>query len=488
MKAIAQTNSLTEKRKIVAKRTWTRTSLLFFVFSFALPYLMAIFFFLTSRFSWKDIFNKEAIIGYTLIGVIFLFCFILFAFFLYYKNFDIFVRKSTKWVLVTTFILPFLTAPILANELSNYAVPLLFCGLIVMVLLDEGIAYIFNAVVPILFFLSYYMLNPTADLYELVASALVQIIAGELVLVFVRKRYTRLSFLAEGVLVGLLVAIPLAFIVSALQAGSTWKDYVTSAFFSFISILISLAFFMMLTPLYEVFFRLYSNFRLEELCAANSPLMEKLAKEAPGTYNHSIAMSILAQDCAKAIGENPALAKAGACYHDIGKIYNPVCFSENQTTYNPHDNYIPEVSVAMITRHTKEGASIIRKARLPEALAQIAEEHHGDQTVSYFLNKSRKMTDVTMDRDLFRYKGPRPSTKISGIIMIVDTVEAATRAQGINKDDKLFQEFIHKLITDKVNAKQFDDCPLTLKDLNIIEETLLKSVPAIYHQRIKYTK
>ncbi len=488
MREITQTESTSTVRKQDAKRMWWRTEILFIFASFALPFLMGLFFYLTSRFTLNDIFSQQKVVRYALLGVVFFFTFSFFSWYLYYRKADVFLHKSTKWILTATIYLSFLLSPVLANVLSPYIVPLVFCGLIVMLLVDEKMAYIVNAVVPLLFFLCYYVLVPATDLFELLSSGLIQLFSGCFMLISTKKRYTRLSFLLKCFVVGVCVSFPLSFVVAFLQDGATWSNGLINGTFSAVSVLVGLAFFMVLTPLYEVAFGLYSNFRLEELCTADAPLMERLAKEAPGTYNHSIAMATLAQDCARAIGENAALAKAGACYHDIGKLYNPICFSENQTTYNPHDNYIPEVSVAMITRHTKEGAAIIRKARLPEALAQIAEEHHGDQTVSYFLNKSLKMTDEKMNRDLFRYKGPRPSTKISGIIMIVDTVEAATRAQGINKDPYLFRDFIHNLIDEKIKAEQFTDCPLTFKDFTLIEETLLKSIPALYHQRIKYNK
>ncbi len=488
MQYITQKGSTPVISRQEGKNAWKKAETLFFLFSFSLPFLMALFFYLTSKYTFAEIFNSERVISYVLVGVVFFFVFTFFLWYLFSKRPDVFIRNSTKWILVATFALPFLLAPILSYYLSDFIIPLVFCGLVVFLLIDDKLAYIINAVIPIIFSLSYYMINPYDDLFHLFSSATIQLVSGCFVLILAKKRYTRLSFLLQSLFVGVVIAFPLTIVLSLLSQGDTWRNFIVNGIYASLSILISLASFMVLTPLYEVAFRLYSNFRLEEICAANAPLIEKLAKEAPGTYNHSIAMSILAQDCAKAIGENPALAKAGACYHDIGKLYNPICFSENQTTYNPHDNYIPEVSVTMITKHTTEGAAIIRRNRLPEELAQIAEEHHGDQTVSYFLNKSIKMTDEKMNSDLFKYKGPRPSTKISAIIMIVDTVEAATRAQGINKDERQFRAFIHSLIESKVNAQQFTDCPLTFKDLTIIEETLLKSVPAIYHQRIKYTK
>ena len=322
----------------------------------------------------------------------------------------------------------------------------------------------------------------------MLSAIITQVASGSFLILLSKKVYTRMTFFLDSLFVGVCVAFPVSLLSGLLIPGFDIIVALKSSVWSLVSIIFSLGVFMILLPIFESMFNMYSNFRLDELCSPEAELMKELARKAPGTYNHSLAMANLAQACAMAIGENVTLAKAGACYHDVGKLRNPICFTENQTDYNPHDDFIPEVSVSLITRHPKDGAEMIRKRGLPEALARIAEEHHGQTTVGFFLNKTRGFTDEQIANSDFSYDGPKPSTKISGLIMIVDTVEAATRSQGIDKDNRNFTAFIHRLIMSKMDSGQFSECPLTLKDLQIIEDTLVKTLPSLYHQRIKYTK
>ena len=189
--------------------------------------------------------------------------------------------------------------------------------------------------------------------------------------------------------------------------------------------------------------------------------MKRLSTEAPGTFNHSLSVGNLAQLCALAIGENPQLAKAAAYYHDVGKLRDPLCYVENQKDYNPHDDFIPEVSVYVITQHTNWGYELIKKENLPDVIADIAKEHHGTTPVNYFYNKVKKLTEERVDSSEFCYDGPIPSGRIGAIIMIADTVEAASRSQGISTDEKELRAFIHELIEEKRRLGQFDNCGLT---------------------------
>ncbi len=474
------------KRNKKLRKAWCFSLALNAVFSFTIPFLTALSFFLVSDDSLPEIFGRAS--DYALTGVLMFFTLSFFSGYLFVHNREVFLRKSSTLLTGLTVLFSFCTAPLFSQVLTPYVMPLLFCGLLVSVLIDNRFGSLVASVLPVLFFFCYSAMNPSVDTFTLIASMTVQAVAGNCIVLATKTKYTRGAFLSIACLVGLVVALPLAVLFTAFGSVDGWRTYLVNGAFSFASVLIGLAEFMLLEPVFEFLFGMYSSFRLEEICSPSAPLLERLASEAPGTYNHSIAMSILAQDCAKAIGENAALAKAGACYHDIGKLIEPICFTENQTDYNPHDDYIPEVSVSIITKHTKAGADTIRKNGLPEAVARIAEEHHGDQPVTFFLNKTRGMTEQKVSIYDYSYKGPKPSTKISGIIMIVDTVEAATRAEGMQKDEKERQAFIHKLIMDKMENGQFSDCPLTLRDFTVIEETLVRKIPGIYHQRIKYTK
>ncbi|MBO5304723.1 MAG: HDIG domain-containing protein [Clostridia bacterium] len=463
-----------------------KAELVFLISSFALPFLMALAYALVSNSTLAEIFAnayRYAILG----GLLFIAMNIIVCFYFFKKKVT---RQFAKEVGVLSVIwgVTFLVGVIFADYISLFIAPICIIGLMIALLIDGNLALYTNTVAVVAFYICYCTLNPDYELMTVISAVFTQTVGGCFLILISKKVYTRMSFFIDSLLVSLFIAFPIAFLSGLIHDYTAIADALKNGVWSFVSFLSGLAVFMVLLPIFEFFFGMYSNFRLDEICAPDAPLMAKLAKEAPGTYNHSLAMANLAQACAMAIGENAALARAGACYHDVGKLRNPICFTENQTDYNPHDDYIPEVSVSLITRHPRDGAELIRKNRLPESLAKIAEEHHGQTMVGFFLNKTRGFTDEQLIKSDFSYKSPKPSTKISGLIMIVDTVEAATRSQGVDKDVRNFTAFIHRLIMEKMDSGQFSECPLTLKDLQIIEETLVKTLPSLYHQRIKYTK
>lgn len=384
-------------------------------------------------------------------------------------------------------------ASVVAASVSAYCVPICLVGLLIALLIDRKLALFANCAFVVLFYFFCVALadaanEPAEPVIGLLGAMIAQCASGCFVILLSKEVYTRMSYFVDSVLVGALVAFPLAFLIGLADPAGSVAIATRRGVWACVSSAFGLALFTVVLPVFEYAFRTYSNFRFDEICSPEAPLMMRLATEAPGTYNHSLAMANLAQACAMAIGENVALARAAACYHDVGKLKNPICFTENQTDYNPHDDYIPEVSVSIITRHTRDGARLIRECKLPECLARIAEEHHGTTTVGFFLNKTRGFTDADLAQSDFSYRGPLPSTKISGLTMIVDTVEAATRAQGVDKDATDFAEFIHGLVMSKMRSGQFAECPLTLKDLRDIEATLTKTLPSLYHERVKYAK
>lgn len=154
---------------------------------------------------------------------------------------------------------------------------------------------------------------------------------------------------------------------------------------------------------------------------------------------------------------------------------------------NPHDELIPEVSVSMITKHTKNGAALIREARLPEELAQIALQHHGTSPVNYFYYKAQQITEGNLADDEYCYDGPKPQTKIAAIIMICDTIEAAARAVAPDSREQLM-DLIDNLVKDKLDHGQFDECSITMNDIRLIKETIADILPSVNHARIKYKK
>ena len=468
------------------KGEFIRTELMMLFTSFALPFIMALLYCLVGSRSIEDVFAHSY--RFVIVGGMLLFALnaVLIYYFWGHKSSRDMVKEV--FVMCIAIALTYILSTVFSAFISIFIAPICLVGLVVGMLIERKLALYVNTISVLIFYFTFTAIHGSMELMSIMSAVIAQVVSGCFLILIGKKTYTRMSYFMHSLIIGVFVAFPVAFLTGLIVPGSNAVIALKSGFWAFVSMLFGLGFFMIILPAFEFFFRMYSNFRLDELCSPESELMARLAKEAPGTYNHSLAMANLAQACAMAIGENATLARAGACYHDVGKLRNPICFTENQTDYNPHDDYIPEVSVSYITRHTHDGAEMIRKAGLPEELARIAEEHHGQQTVGFFLNKTRGITDEQLISSDFSYSGPKPSTKISGLIMIVDTVEAATRSQGIDKDERNFTAFIHKLIMDKMDSGQFSECPLTLKDLQLIEETLVKTLPSLYHQRIKYTK
>ena len=249
---------------------------------------------------------------------------------------------------------------------------------------------------------------------------------------------------------------------------------------------ISIFAYFCMTPIFERVFNLNTGLRLVELCSFNQPLLKELEEKAPGTFNHSLTVSNIAERAAYAIGEDPRLAKAAALYHDIGKIENPEFFTENQIDgYNPHDDLIPEVSVKMITRHTEAGAKILTSKGFPKEIISAAVEHHGDSPVGYFYHKAQNITEGTLEEKGYTYVGPKPQTKINAIIMIADICEAATRSVRPSTREELV-ELVDKLVRQKMSERQFDECPITMAELTAVKGAVVNTLMGVHHERISY--
>ncbi len=396
---------------------------------------------------------------------------------------DILMNNKFIGVLVTSFLLMLLISILFGKLISIYAMPLALSGLLIGILIDKRIALMSNILINIVFFLCFLIIYDIHQIFFFAVTVFSGIISGTYMILLMEKTYTRMKFLLNGLLIALLI-IPISMLSMAVISFN-YADILFAAIWSFLAILASVSLFIIVLPIFEKVFRLTTNFGLEEICSFDAKLLKRLSQEAPGTFNHSLAVGNLAQLCALAIGENPQLAKAAAYYHDVGKLKEPLCFAENQKGYNPHDDFIPEVSVNVITQHTRIGYELIKKENLPDIIADIALEHHGTTPVNYFYNKVKKITEELVERRDFSYSGPIPSSRISAIIMIVDTVEAATRTQN-TADIESLREFIHILIDEKRQLGQFDDCNLTFKQLKKIEDTLVEAMPGIYHSRIPY--
>ena len=258
-------------------------------------------------------------------------------------------------------------------------------------------------------------------------------------------------------------------------------------------------------------FGITTHLQLLELAHPNQPLLYKLAREAPGTYHHSIVVSNLAESAVERVGGDPLFTRVAVLYHDIGKTLRPTFFIENQANRdNVHDVLDPAQSARIIIDHVTDGVRLAQKARLPASIVDVIKEHHGTMVIRYFYHKALEEGDEVREED-FRYPGPKPRTKEAGVIMLADAVEAAVRAAAqsgkldFNDEPRLnqdaagtgpfrierprgsrLQELVEGVIDDRVRSGQLDDCALTLRDIDRIKRTFVQVLDGIYHPRIDY--
>jgi putative nucleotidyltransferase with HDIG domain len=243
-------------------------------------------------------------------------------------------------------------------------------------------------------------------------------------------------------------------------------------------------------PVFEHVFSVVTDIRLLELSNQNLPLLRTLALEAPGSYQHSLMLGHLAEAAAEAIGADALLARVSGYYHDIGKTKMPDYFIENQSKgFNRHDRLEPSMSALIIAAHVKEGVEMARKARLPEPIVTAIREHHGTKLIRYFYQKAVTKADAeqlaAVQETDYRYPGPKPSTRILGILMIADAVEAASRTL-IEPTPAKIRAMVQAIVDDCLRDGQFDDCDLTMRDLAILVDALERTVTTVFHHRIDY--
>jgi len=241
--------------------------------------------------------------------------------------------------------------------------------------------------------------------------------------------------------------------------------------------------------LFERTFGFISDATLMELSDTNQPLLRKLAEMAPGTFQHSLQVTNLAEDAVFHIGGNPLLVRAGALYHDIGKMDDAIYFIENQTnTPNPHDNLSFEQSARIIIDHVVKGVELARKNKLPEPIVDFIRTHHGTSTVQYFYRSFlSKYPEADVDVMKFSYPGPRPMSKETAIVMMADSVEAASRSLKTISESSL-DKLVDSIINTQMTEEQYNDAQITFKDITTIRDVFKKRLMNIYHVRISYPK
>ena len=380
---------------------------------------------------------------------------------------------------------------VFGKYINPAARPFGFFAIMCATLLGRREAMFLNTINALLIFIMDININlvdlSSADMWQYCAGLLIAFCAGTAVVFVSHKIKTRL----QSILIVFILLVPIELIIGIMQIlftvnGTGAKDWILLGYGG-LGALFSTLLFMVFLPIFELTFAELTVFRLREITAPNAPLIKKLKEQAPGTYNHSVVVSQLAEACAIAVGDDSELARAAAYYHDVGKLVKPEMFTENQSDYNVHNELSPELSVDIIRSHTRDGAKLIKKAHLPEFLSDVAIQHHGTLPIKYFYAKALKMTDGEISMANYSYTGPVPQTRIAAIIMIVDAAEAATRSLA-NRTPANIEALVGSLIEERVNLDQFVDCNITMRDLTIITHTIAQSLSGVYHSRISYPK
>jgi putative nucleotidyltransferase with HDIG domain len=244
-----------------------------------------------------------------------------------------------------------------------------------------------------------------------------------------------------------------------------------------------------IAPIIESLFGYTTDIKLLELANMDHPILKDLILQAPGTYHHSIIVGSLVEAAAKSTAANPLLSRVSAYYHDIGKLKKPLYFIENAGGIeNKHDTLTPNMSSLILISHVKDGVELARENRLGERIAHIIQEHHGTSLISYFYQKAKERENPEMDslnEEDFRYPGPKPQTKEAGIVLLADAVEATSRTLSEPTPSRI-KSLVQRIINNIFLDGQLEECELTLKDLQKIEESFSRILTAIFHQRIDY--
>ena len=239
--------------------------------------------------------------------------------------------------------------------------------------------------------------------------------------------------------------------------------------------------------IFEYLFGVLTNYSLLELSDFNQPLLRRMILEAPGTYQHSLVVSNLAEAAADSIGANSLLTRVGAYYHDVGKMIKPVYFTENQQLgRNRHDDMEPSMSRLVILNHVKDGIELAKKNKLNQMIIDFIPQHHGTSLMHFFYQKALEDADNSnvVESD-FRYPGPKPQSRETAITMLADSVEAAVRSLDEATPSRI-EETVKKVVNNKFIDGQLDECNLTLKEIEKISSTFIRFLSAMYHGRVKY--
>lgn len=403
-------------------------------------------------------------------------------------------NNSQLLMLVLVFLITIVTLRLTASLQSvvspyvGFLAPVAIGAMLVAMLLDMTLAYFCSILFAILAsiilnFQQNSVFDFTFGFFALVVSY---------VAIFATHRAGQRSTLLKG---GIMVSLfgSVTVFMLTLLGGEVWRqiDTLYATGFAFTGGLLMAVLVIGLMPFFEATFGILSALKLVELSNPNHPLLRKLLTETPGTYHHSVMVGNLSEAAAEAIGADGLLCRVGSYYHDIGKTKRPFYFIENQNNMeNPHDSIEPKLSKSIIVAHARDGVEMLKEYKLPKPIRDIAEQHHGTTFLHYFYHKALRLAEEKgCEPDFtevdFRYPGPNAQSKEAAVVGIADSVEAAVRSLR-NPTVSQVETMIEKIIKSRLDDHQFDECDLTIKELETISRTLKETVMGIFHSRIEY--
>lgn len=391
------------------------------------------------------------------------------------------LRDGNRLLLLCIIIVLEVGLSLLVRNVNSYLMPVALSAMLIAILIDGKTAVFVGSVLS--FMVS--MLVSADGLFSMsmFSVMLMAFAAGPIAALILSHRQQRTGALLTGAAIGaanFLIALAIGLISSV-----DLKVVLTNSVWAIGGGVLSAVLALGLQAILEWLFNLATNAKLIELSNPNHPLLRRLLLEASGTYHHSIIVANLAEAAATAVGANGLLARVGAYYHDVGKLKRPMYFKENQMGDNPHDRTDPRVSAAILTAHPRDGAQMAQKARIPGQIVDIIRQHHGDSPVLYFYDKAAKLYGEDVDISAFRYEGPRPASKEAAVVMLADTIEAATRTLA-NPNPEKMEQLIRRLVREKMDDGQLNDSALTFNDMDKICASFVTVLTGVFHERIEY--
>lgn len=423
----------------------------------------------------------ESEITSTFIGQVIIVSILVLLFTLYLALFrkDYFVKpRNITMLYVMIVIFPILTSLLMRyNKFSVYLIPFAMAPIFIRVFMDSRTAGVTHVTT--------ILISAIAVKYQY-EFIIVQLVGGLIAIYSLRELSKRSQIFLTAILVvigeaAVYLGLQLIQVDSVTKLDSTMYYHLAiSGFF--------LLFAYPLMLVVEKTFGFVSTVTLFELSNTNNELLRRLSQVAPGTFQHSITVGNLAAEVANKIGAKAQLVRTGALYHDIGKMTNPAFFTENQAGVNPHEKLTEKESAAIIISHVTEGLKMAEKYNLPRVISDFISTHHGEGLTMYFYVKYKNAhPDEDVDPEPFRYPGPNPFTREQAVLMMCDTVEAASRSLKEYTEENI-SKLVNTLIDRQVSENYFRDCPITFRDITVAKQTLIERLKSIYHTRIQYPK